>query len=86
MTGLKPEAWPNLIDFSAFLCYNCNVQMKQDKNLYTPTELSKILKVSRQEVIRRIWRGFIKAEKVGNQYIITKAEVNKAIKNQKAKG
>ena len=56
------------------------------KNLFTPTELSKILNVSRQEVIRRIWRGFIKAEKVGNQYIITKVEVDKAIKNQKAKG
>ena len=58
--------------------------MKPEKKLYTPTELSQILDVSRQEVIRRIWRGFILAEKVGNQYIITKEEVAKAIKVQKA--
>lgn len=60
--------------------------MVNNKTLYTPTELAALLKVSRQEVVRRIWRGFIKAELVGKSYIITKAEVNKAIKNQKAKG
>jgi len=67
-------------------CYNCKVQMTPKKALYTPTELAGILGVSRQEVIRRIWRGFIKAEKVGNQYIITKTEVNKAVKEQRKRG
>jgi len=56
--------------------------MTSNKTLYTPTELAKILGVSRQEIIRRIWRGFIKAEKVGHQYIITKAEVNKVKKKK----
>ena len=50
------------------------------------TELAELLKVSRQEVVRRIWRGFIKAEMVGKSYVITKAEVDKAIKDQKTKG
>ena len=60
--------------------------MVNNKTLYSPTELAKLLGVSRQEVVRRIWRGFIKAEMVGKSYVITKAEVDKAIKNQKAKG
>jgi excisionase family DNA binding protein len=60
--------------------------MVNNKTLYSPTELAKLLGVSRQEVVRRIWRGFIKAEMVGKSYVITKAEVNKAIKSQKAKG
>jgi len=54
--------------------------MTTKKTLYTATELAKMLKVSRQEIIRRIWRGFIKAEKVGHQYIITSQEVEKAQK------
>ena len=60
--------------------------MVTNKTLYTPTELAELLGVSRQEVVRRIWRGFIKAEMVGKSYIITKAEVDKTIKNQKVKG
>ena len=60
--------------------------MVNNKTLYSPTELAELLKVSRQEVVRRIWRGFIKAEMVGKSYIITKAEANKAIKDQKTKG
>lgn len=56
------------------------------KTLFTPTELAKLLDVSRQEIVRRIWRGFIKAEMVGKQYVITKAEVDKVLKNQKTKG
>jgi len=60
--------------------------MVNNKTLYTPTELAKLLGVSRQEVVRRIWRGYIVAELVGKSYIITKAEVDKTIKNQKAKG
>ena len=60
--------------------------MVNNKTLYTPTELAELLGVSRQEIVRRIWRGFINAEMVGKSYVITKAEVNKAIKNQKTKG
>lgn len=60
--------------------------MVSNKTLYSPAELAGILKVSRQEIVRRIWRGFIKAEMVGKSYVITKAEVEKAIKNQKTKG
>ena len=60
--------------------------MVNNKTLYSPTELAKLLSVTRQEIVRRIWRGFIKAEMVGKSYVITKAEVNKAIKNQKTKG
>ena len=60
--------------------------MVNNKTLYSPTELAKLLGVTRQEIVRRIWRGFIKAEMVGKSYVITKAEVNKAIKNQKTKG
>jgi len=59
--------------------------MVNEKTLYSPTELAKLLGVTRQEIVRRIWRGFIKAEMVGKSYVITKAEVNKAIKEQKAK-
>ena len=48
--------------------------MVNNKTLYSPTELAKLLGVSRQEVVRRIWRGFIKAEMVGKSYVITVME------------
>lgn len=57
--------------------------MTSNKVLYSVTEVAKILGVTRQEIVRRIWRGFIKAEKVGNQYIITNEEVRKALKQRK---
>jgi excisionase family DNA binding protein len=57
--------------------------MTEEKSLYAATELAKILGVSRQEVIRRIWRGFIKAQKVGNQYIITKKEAQRVIASER---
>lgn len=60
--------------------------MVNNKTLYSPTELAKLLGKTRQEIVRRIWRGFIKAEMVGKSYVITKAEINKAIKKQKEKG
>jgi len=60
--------------------------MVNEKTLYSPVELAKLLGVTRQEIVRRIWRGFIKAEMVGKSYVITKAEVNKAVREQKAKG
>ena len=59
--------------------------MVEEKSLYAATELAKILGVTRQEVIRRIWRGFIKAQKVGNQYIITKDEAKRVIAKERLK-
>ena len=56
--------------------------MTIDKALYSATELAKILGVTRQEIIRRIWRGFIKAEKIGHQYIITQSEVKRVKKGK----
>jgi hypothetical protein len=57
--------------------------MTEEKSLYAATELAKIIGVTRQEVIRRIWRGFIKAQKVGNQYIITKKEAMRVIAKER---
>jgi len=54
--------------------------MTEQKTLYSATEIAKELGFSRQEVIRRIWDGFIKAELVGKQYIITKKEALRVIK------
>lgn len=53
--------------------------MDNPKALYSVSEAAKLLKVTRQEVVRRIWRGFIKAEMVGKQYIISKKEIDKAL-------
>jgi len=44
-------------------------------NYLSVAELAKLLHCTRQEVVRKIWRGFIKAEKVGKFYIIPKSEV-----------
>ncbi len=62
----------------------CQLQMTLKKSLYSASELAEILGVSRQEIVRRIWRGFIKAEKVGHQYIITAKEFSR-IKDQQGK-
>lgn len=40
-------------------------------------EASQALGWTRQEVVRKIWRGFIKADKVGKVYIIPKSEIKK---------
>lgn len=50
---------------------------------FTPTQLAKKLKVSRQAVIERIRRGTIKAIKVGRQYIIPRQEIGSAGKPSK---
>jgi len=54
-------------------------------NYLSVKEVAQILGWTRQEIVRKIWRGFIKAEKVGKAYIIPKGEVNR-LKRQKAKG
>ena len=53
--------------------------MDNSKSLYSVSEAAKILGVTRQEVVRRIWRGFIKAEMVGKQYIISRGEMQRAL-------
>lgn len=63
-----------MIDRDTSVIYNGNI-MTGNKTLYSVPEVAQILGVTRQEVVRRIWRGFIKAEMVGKQYVITKKEV-----------
>ena len=46
-------------------------------NYISVKEASEMLRCTRQEVVRKIWRGFIKAEKVGKVYIISKSGINK---------
>ena len=41
----------------------------------TPTELARMLGISRQAVINKIHKGLISATRVGKQYIVNKAEV-----------
>ena len=55
------------------------------RNYISVTEASQILKCTRQEVTRKIWRGFIKAEKVGKTYIIRKDEIARLKREQKKK-
>lgn len=40
------------------------------KNLLSPTEVARMLGISRTHVWRKIQSGEIKAEKVGNRYIV----------------
>jgi excisionase family DNA binding protein len=54
-------------------------------NYISVKEASQILKCTRQEVVRKIWRGFIKAEKVGKIYIIPKTEITRLKREQKNK-
>jgi len=56
--------------------------MAPKKTLYSVAEVAELLGVTRQEIVRRIWRGFITAEKVGRGYIITKREVEKLLKER----
>ena len=51
--------------------------MAKKKMLYSVTELAKMLKVSRQAVIDRIRRGTLEVQRVGNQYVIPKHEVDR---------
>lgn len=48
----------------------------RDKNFYTTKELTKILGISKQSVLKRIGRGNIRAVKTGRDYIIFKKDIN----------
>ncbi|HOW60028.1 MAG TPA: helix-turn-helix domain-containing protein [Candidatus Omnitrophota bacterium] len=50
--------------------------------LYSVTEVADALKVSRQAIFDRINRGTLKAERIGNQFVITEREL-KRVKSEK---
>ncbi len=47
------------------------------KELYSLTEVAKILKVSRQAIHDRIKRGTLEAQKIGEIFVIPKHEVDR---------
>jgi len=48
----------------------------QEKNFYTIKELSGLLGISRISVFKRVRRGSIKGEKMGQNFIIFKKDVD----------
>lgn len=46
------------------------------KNFYTIAELAKILGISRVSVLKRVWQGSIKGQKMGRDFIILKKDIN----------
>jgi excisionase family DNA binding protein len=50
--------------------------MHTDRDFYTTKELIKILRISKQSVLKRIGRGNIKAVKTGRDYIIFKKDID----------
>lgn len=46
------------------------------KDFYTTKELADILQISRQSVLKRLWSGSIKAQKMGRNFIIFKKDVD----------
>lgn len=47
-----------------------------DTNFYTTTELAEVLGISKISVLKRIWRGNIKAKKFGRNFLIFKKDIN----------
>ena len=45
-------------------------------------ETAQILGQTRQEIVRKIWRGFIKVERVGREYIVPESEVKRLKKSR----
>ena len=48
----------------------------REKDFYTTKELTKILGISKQSVLKRIGRGNIKAQKTDRDYIIFKKDID----------
>ncbi|MDP3882520.1 MAG: helix-turn-helix domain-containing protein [Candidatus Staskawiczbacteria bacterium] len=48
----------------------------REKDFYTTKELTKILKISKQSVLKRIGRGNINAIKTGRDYIVFKKDID----------
>jgi len=47
-----------------------------EKDFYTTVELASVLGISKISVLKRIWRGNIKARKMGRDFIILKKDIN----------
>jgi putative molybdopterin biosynthesis protein len=47
--------------------------------LYTPQEVAKILRVTRTTIYQHIKKGQLKAIRIGNQYRITKAQLEECL-------
>lgn len=50
--------------------------LTEKSSFYTISELAKILGVSRVSVLKRVWRGNIKGQKMGRDFIIFKKDIN----------
>ena len=50
---------------------------KHIQEIYTPTEMAELLGTHRETILRAIRKGEIQAAKIGKQYKITKAEVDR---------
>lgn len=56
------------------------VDLKKNEFLST-SQAAKLLKISRVSVLKRIWRGNIKATRVGRNFIIATKDVKHLFKN-----
>ena len=45
-------------------------------NFYTTTELAKELGISKVSVLKRIWNGSVKGQKMGRNFVIFKKDIN----------
>lgn len=48
----------------------------QDKDFYTIAELAKVLGISRISVFKRVRRGSIKGQKMGQNFIVFKKDID----------
>lgn len=53
-----------------------NSIISEKSNFYTIAELAKVLGISRVSVLKRVWRGNIKGQKMGRDFIIFKKDIN----------
>jgi len=51
------------------------------KEFLSTVQVAKLLKMSRVSVLKRIWRGNIKATKVGRSFIVRRKDIDYLLKN-----
>jgi len=51
------------------------------KEFLSTSQLAKLFKISRVAVLKRIWKGNIKAIKVGRNFIIMQKDIRHLLKN-----
>ena len=62
---------------AAGLCTHLEMNNKiVQNNFYTTIELAKELGISKVSVLKRIWKGSIKGQKMGRNFVIFKKDVN----------